>query len=98
MQPSCNSTCKYKCSSSLIEEQRERILQAYWKIWELTRRRAFIVKSTTTIGSKHQYKKDNSNRASNNAFILSLEGINDRVCKLFCMATLNIGDRTIRIY
>lgn len=83
LQPSCNSKCKYKCSSSLNEEQREQILQNYWKMGDLTRQRAFIVKSTTTIEPKHQYIKENSNRSSNNAFFLSLDSTNYRVCKLF---------------
>ncbi|KAF0748480.1 Uncharacterized protein FWK35_00017839 [Aphis craccivora] len=61
-----------------------------------TRQRAFIVKSTTTIELKHQYKKKNGNRSSNNAFFLSLDGTNYRVCKLFFMVTQNVGNRTIR--
>lgn len=68
LQPSCNSKCKCKCSSSFTEVQREQILQAYWKMGDLTRQRAFIVKSTSIIKPKYQYKKENSNRLSNNAF------------------------------
>lgn len=53
----CNSKCKYKCSTHFTEEQREQTLQIYWEMRDLTKQRAFIVKSTTTIEPKHQYKK-----------------------------------------
>lgn len=41
---------------------------------DLTRQRAFIVKSTTTIEPKHQHKKENSSRSLNNAIFLFVEG------------------------
>lgn len=90
LQDLCDSKCKYKCFANFSEEQRERILQAYWKMGDLTRQRAFLVKSTKIIQPKHQYKRDNSNRSSNNAFFFILEGINDRVCKVFFLWLLSI--------
>lgn len=68
LQSSCNSKCKYKCSSNLTDEQHKQILQNYLKMGDLTRQRAFIVKSITTVEPKHQYKKENSNHSPNNAF------------------------------
>lgn len=96
LQPPCNDTCKFKCTSHFTNDNREQVLNAFWKMADLLKQRAYIVKCTTIIQPKYKYQNENLSRLSNSSFFLPVDDTNIRVCKKIFMATLNIGDRFIR--
>lgn len=96
LQPPCTDKCKYKCTIHFTNTMREKLLELFWLMADVSKQRAFIVKCTTVVMPKYKYQKEGSTRLSNSSFFLPIDDVNKRVCKKFFMATLNIGDRFVR--
>jgi len=95
--PPCDADkCKFKCTSLFTLADRSNVLNMFWKMGDLTSRRAFIIKYTSLVTPKYKYIKEGSKRLSNNAFFLPLGDVSNRVCKKMFMATLCISDKFIR--
>lgn len=93
----CNiDKCKYKCSEIFTQIHREKLLDIFWKMGDITSQRAFVVNHTSEVSAKYKYSKEGSKRLSNNSFFFPLNNTNHRVCKKMFMSTLCIGDRFIR--
>lgn len=96
LQAPCTDSCRYKCCSGFSQEERQGILEAFWKIGDNARQRQFISAHIIDIIPKYRYPKDSSKRSCNQSFFLPKNKDKLRVCKRFFMATLNIGDTMIR--
>ncbi|KAF0711859.1 Uncharacterized protein FWK35_00031019 [Aphis craccivora] len=95
--PPCDvDKCKLKCASLFTHSNRLNLLSLFWKMGDITSRRAFIIKHTSLVSPKYSYKKEGNKRMSNNAFFLPLNNVSHRVCKKMFMATLCISDKFIR--
>jgi len=95
--PPCDADkCKFKCTTLFTLAERSNVLNMFWRMGDITSRRAFIIKYTSLVTPKYKYIKEGSKRLSNNAFSLPLDDVSKRVCKKMFMATLCISDKFIR--
>ncbi|KAL5246048.1 hypothetical protein ACI65C_013456 [Semiaphis heraclei] len=97
LKPPCEN-CRYKCSSILNLEIRNKIKAKFWEMGDKVRQREFIVRHVVPVLPKYKMKTPNSNRKlSNMAYFLEEEEVGKvRVCKKMFESTLVISDKIIR--
>lgn len=97
MKPSCGEKCRQKCSTRILEEQRQKIFDAYYSLPDALHKRHFIANSIEEIKPKYVYKSSNRPRKNNLKIFLN-DGKNQkiRVCQKFFLNTLDISLSIIR--
>jgi len=83
--------CSNHCNERLPKELREEIFSKYWGMNDYSRQRDFIC--------NHVLKKKTSNaarRSANFAYFFTVGQQQIQVCKQVFLATLNVGERTVR--
>ena len=82
--------CVNKCKDRVSEEARYNIFQSFWAMSDHSRQRDYIC-------SHVQRKKPSKGRTKTTfVYYLTVEQERIRVCKQVFLATLNIGERTVR--
>lgn len=71
LQPPCTEKCKYKCTINFTNNTREKLLELFWLMADVSKQRAFVVKCTTVIIPKYKYQKEGSTRLSNSSFFFA---------------------------
>lgn len=89
------TNCRYRCSEKFSEEQRADICKEYWQLGDYNRQKDFLlsrVRITKTQRERARGERKRRKREANYEYLLKIQGTKeDRVCKKFFLATLDIG-------
>ena len=88
------SSCKFKCTSNITEEQRQSLFDAYWRKECYEMQRDFICQNVSVSQPKRQYGKT-KRREIASKFSFKIGQTTIRVCKKFFLTTLDIGKKTV---
>lgn len=97
IKPGCSESCKFKCHSKILQEDREHIFHSYWKLGDVNKQRYFLSKHAVQV-----YKRVRTSNASRRTFSVKYNlpvpsrAVSVRVCKTFFLHTLSISDRVVR--
>lgn len=91
----CGDNCRIKCTTKITEAEREMILEEFWKLGDLTRKREFIIRHMEQIIPKYVKKKEGSRRSLNYAYNFYIRGQKIKVCTTFFLNTLNVSYMTV---
>ncbi|KAK3092227.1 hypothetical protein FSP39_000013 [Pinctada imbricata] len=89
--PKCK--CKFKCSEKITRDDQEQVFLEYWKRG-YKGQREFISRSVTKT-NKAKHTRENSRRKYSYSYFLPKDSENIRVCKMFFLKTLDIGEKTV---
>lgn len=104
MLPPCKDKCRLTCSTKISPEMRKNIFDAYWELGTHQRQRDFLASCVkkvqpairrirVAVGNPCSYKTP---RLPNSAYYFMVNGKEVRVCKIFLLNTLSIGEKTLR--
>lgn len=87
--------CKLKCFE-ICNKVREDIFSRFWALADNQTQRQFVIAHMESVNPKYRRVLEQSNRSNNISYYFTINSSKRRVCKMFFMRTLNIGDRFIR--
>lgn len=91
----CGDNCRLKCNTKITEAERESILNEFWELGDLTRKREYIIRHMEQIIPKYLKKKEGSKRSLNYAYNFYVNGQKIKVCSTFFLNTLNVSYMTV---
>lgn len=96
IKPPCKN-CKFKCNEKIDDNYRKEQFNLFWSMGDLQRQREFIKDSTKTVTPQYQRITLNRHRVRghNQAYYITKEGKQIRVCKLFFRNTFDLSERAI---
>ena len=92
------SKCRYKCSINISDEDRAELHANYWNMKDYTRQRDYIC-STVVEAKPARIKtttKGNRKRTLSRTFVFKVNNESIRVCKMFYLKTLDIGEKVVQ--
>ncbi|KAJ8944554.1 hypothetical protein NQ314_009460 [Rhamnusium bicolor] len=94
----CGSKCRLKCRDKISLDDRGRLFQQFWEMGNVNKQREYIIRHIKSVSPKYIYKRVNPtrDRSENKAYHFQVENKFIRVCRLFFLNTLNIGDTMLR--
>lgn len=102
MRPPCKISCRLSCSTKVSFETRSIIFKSYWELGTHQRQRDFLAscikkQNPTTrrikITANNTFKPP---RKPNSTYHFLINGEEIRICKIFLLNTLCIGEKTLR--
>lgn len=87
--------CKFKCKR-INDEQRQFIFQKFWSLGDVDKQWSFVARCMVPTEGRYRRVHKGGNRSSNHAFFFDINDARVRVCKIFFMATLSIGNKLIQ--
>ena len=81
------SKCRFKCSSKISYDNRQKIFSEFWSLNSNDRQRDFVCQSVESINMAHLGKRRHNARR----YTLMVDGQRHRVCQAFFLRTLNIS-------
>lgn len=103
IRPPCNDRCRLSCSSKISFEMRNIIFKNYWELGTHQRQRDFLASCVKKIQPATRRIKvtvnstcDKPPRKPNSSYYFMINGHEVRVCKIFLLNTLSIGEKTLR--
>lgn len=104
VRPPCKSSCRLSCSTEVSFETRSVIFKTYWELGSNQRQKDFLascfkIQNPTTRRIKIAANSTTfkSPRKPNSTYHFIINGKEIRVCKIFLLNTLCIGDKTLRL-
>lgn len=101
--PPCKDTCRLSCSNKISFEMRNTIFKNYWELGTHQRQREFLASCVKKIQPVTRRIKVTANstcdkppRKPNSSYYFMINGHEVRVCKIFLLNTLSIGEKTLR--
>jgi hypothetical protein len=97
----CGPKCRFECKS-ITDEQRQAIFSGYWALDDVDKKRYFLSNLMKPIVNEKKCRRLDSAgnikepRKDNNAFYLTVEKEDRRVCKVFFINTFDVSDKVIR--
>ena len=94
VQPSCGTSCRFKCSSRVTEEERRRVHSRYWKIYGQQGKWNWHARHVKTFDKKSNNEKETRRKCSRHYFF-TIKGKEVKVCQTMYLSTLDISDGSV---
>ena len=97
MKKACGHKCRYKCSSTFCNTEREKLFHSFWQLGDINKQRQFLLKHTVRKNKKIKSVHASRRNMSITWFLPSQNELNRdiRVCKTFFLKTLGISDKMV---
>jgi len=90
--------CCYKCTSKMCDEELDRVCRAYWALGSKDRQTDYICTRVTLKDKRRNTKgRTETRRKKTYEYFLELDGERTQVCKTTFLATLCIGEKTVKV-
>lgn len=93
--PCLGKKCTNECNT-ITEEERLIIFNRYWKDFDHTRKRDYLLCCMVRYDAKRQYVTHESNRFNMYKYSLSINDTTKVVCRKYLLNTLNITEKLLR--
>jgi len=93
--PCLGKKCTNECNT-ITEEERLILFNRYWKEFDRTKKRDYLLGCMERYDAKIQYTTHENNRFNMYKYCFSLNGTTKVVCRKFLLNTLNITEKLLR--
>jgi hypothetical protein len=94
------SSCKFKCSENISEQNRQKLIELFWSLNTYERKKYFIISRIDEKQTRRYIEPDKetgqkSKRDIHRSYFFDIDGTKTVVCKKFFKQTLYVGDAYI---